>query len=180
MPMDGYGTVGKVIVRWKKKKKQKRIRTVADGWIYHRENNRGAGEEKKTEKDSRKDGGRWVDAISLKPWKILLIAADSRVGMQASDHNHMMISTYTITQEYSGSSLVISVLDTDMGGTKFSTVSAVQGVGKTIVEQKKKRKPGGFERRLVKVSMRGCERLEITTVHVNYVASQSGRWMDLS
>ena len=44
----------------------------------------------------------------------------------------MMISTYTITQEYLGCSLVISVLDTDRGGTTFSTVSAVQEIAMRV------------------------------------------------
>jgi len=50
-------------------------------------------------------------------------------------------------------------------GGRWMDLSSIKG--KIIVEQKK--------------NMRGrCGRLETTTVHVNYVASQSGRWMDLS
>ena len=40
----------------------------------------------------------------------------------------MIISTHTITEEYCDDTLVIYVLETDRGGTKFSTVSAAQEV----------------------------------------------------
>ena len=40
----------------------------------------------------------------------------------------MIISTHTITEEYCDSILVIYVLETDRGGTKFSTVSAAQEI----------------------------------------------------
>ena len=40
----------------------------------------------------------------------------------------MIISTHTITEEYCDGTLVIYVLETDRGGTKFSTVSAAQEI----------------------------------------------------
>jgi len=40
----------------------------------------------------------------------------------------MIISTHTITEEYCEGALVIAVLDTDRGGTTFSTVSAVEEI----------------------------------------------------
>ena len=44
----------------------------------------------------------------------------------------MIISTYTITEEYCEGALVILVLETDRGGTKFSTVSAAQEIAKLV------------------------------------------------
>ena len=40
----------------------------------------------------------------------------------------MIISTHTITGEYCEGTLVIDVLETDRGGTTFSTVSAVEEI----------------------------------------------------
>ena len=40
----------------------------------------------------------------------------------------MIISAHTITEEYCDDDLVIYVLETDRGGTKFSTVSAAQEI----------------------------------------------------
>ena len=40
----------------------------------------------------------------------------------------MIISTRAITEEYYDDTLIISVLETDRGGTTFSTVSAVQEI----------------------------------------------------
>jgi len=40
--------------------------------------------------------------------------------------SYTTVPTHTITEEYCGGTLVISVSDTDRGGTTFSTVSAVQ------------------------------------------------------
>ena len=40
----------------------------------------------------------------------------------------MIISTHTITEEYCDGTLAIYVLETDRGGTKFSTVSAAQEI----------------------------------------------------
>ena len=41
----------------------------------------------------------------------------------------MILSTRAITEEYCEGALVITVLDTDRGGTTFSTVSAVEELG---------------------------------------------------
>ena len=40
----------------------------------------------------------------------------------------MIISTHTITEEYCEGTLVIALLETDRGGTTFSTVSAVEEI----------------------------------------------------
>ena len=40
----------------------------------------------------------------------------------------MIVSTHTITEEYCEGALVIAVLETDRGGTTFSTVSAVEEI----------------------------------------------------
>ena len=40
----------------------------------------------------------------------------------------MIISTHTITEEYCEGTLVIADLETDRGGTTFSTVSAVEEI----------------------------------------------------
>ena len=43
----------------------------------------------------------------------------------------MIISTHTITEEYCEGTLVIAVLETDRGGTTFSTISAVEEIARS-------------------------------------------------
>ena len=45
---------------------------------------------------------------------------------------YVIVPTHIVAGEYWGSTLVILVLDTDRGGTKFCNVSAVQEIGPDI------------------------------------------------
>ena len=62
--------------------------------------------------------------------RLLLVTTNSQTSklQTITNFSYMIISTHTITEEYCEGALVIAVLDTDRGGTTFSTVSAVEEI----------------------------------------------------